>query len=75
MTLRLPKFQYLAPRSLEEAVGILEENGPETMVVAGGTDLYPNMKRRQFTPEVLVGLRGIKELYGIAPLPEGEEAG
>src|SRR5207249_4477387 len=64
MTLRLPKFQYLAPRSLEEAVGILEENGPKAMVVAGGTDLYPNMKRRQFTPEVLVGLRGIKELLG-----------
>ena len=28
------------------------------MLVAGGTDLYPNMKRRQFEPKVLVGLRG-----------------
>ena len=35
------------------------------MLVAGGTDLYPNMKRRQFEPTVLVGLRGIRELVGV----------
>jgi 4-hydroxybenzoyl-CoA reductase subunit beta len=74
MTLRLPKFQYVAPQTIEEAVGVLAEHGPKSMVVAGGTDLYPNMKRRQFTPEVLVGLRGIKEMYGITPLSEGERA-
>jgi 4-hydroxybenzoyl-CoA reductase subunit beta len=67
MTLRLPKFSYIAPRSLEEATGILAEEGPRAMLVAGGTDLYPNMKRRQFTPEVLVGLRGVAELRGVRP--------
>jgi 4-hydroxybenzoyl-CoA reductase subunit beta len=36
------------------------------MAVAGGTDLYPNMKRRQFTPKVLVGLRGLPEATRIA---------
>jgi 4-hydroxybenzoyl-CoA reductase subunit beta len=36
------------------------------MAVAGGTDLLPNMKRRQFEPKVLVGLRGIAEGDGIA---------
>src|SRR5437870_11586826 len=35
------------------------------MIVAGGTDLYPNMKRRQFEPKVLVGLGGIGELRGV----------
>jgi 4-hydroxybenzoyl-CoA reductase subunit beta len=65
MTLRLPKFSYIAPRSLEEATGILAEEGPSAMLVAGGTDLYPNMKRRQFTPQVLVGLRGVPELRGV----------
>ena len=35
------------------------------MAVAGGTDLYPNMKRRQFTPKVLVSLRWISELRSI----------
>ncbi len=68
MTLRLPKFQYVGARSLEEAVEVLAEHGPKAMVVAGGTDLYPNMKRRMFTPEVLVGLRGVAELHGLSQL-------
>ncbi len=64
--MRLPPFQYFAPRSAEEAVRLLAEHGPDAMVVAGGTDLYPNMKRRQFEPKVLVGLRKIRELTGIS---------
>ena len=40
----------------------LAEGGPDTMLLAGGTDLLPNMKRRQQTPRVLVALRGIDEL-------------
>lgn len=67
MTLRLPRFQYIGARSLDEAVDVLHDEGPRAMPVAGGTDLYPNMKRRQFTPEVLVGLRHIPELHGISP--------
>src|SRR5437667_11140349 len=35
------------------------------MLVAGGTDLYPYMKRRQFEPTVLVGLLAIRELRGV----------
>jgi 4-hydroxybenzoyl-CoA reductase subunit beta len=35
------------------------------MLVAGGTDLFPNLKRRQFEPKALVGLRGIRELRGV----------
>jgi len=57
--MRLPPFRYLGPRRVDEAVRLLADHGPEAMVVAGGTDLYPNMKRRQFEPTVLVGLRGI----------------
>ena len=41
------------------------DHGPEAMPVAGGTDLYPNMKRRQFTPKVLVGLRHVDEARGV----------
>src|SRR5256885_147872 len=40
-------------------------HGAEAMLVAGGTDLYPNMKRRQFEPTVLVGLRAIRALQGV----------
>jgi 4-hydroxybenzoyl-CoA reductase subunit beta len=60
--LRLPWFDYRAPRSVAEAVQILAGEGPQAMLVAGGTDLLPNMKRRHQTPKVLVSLRGIEEL-------------
>jgi len=43
----------------------LADGGPEAMAVAGGTDLYPNMKRRQFEPKVLVGLRHIEFARGV----------
>jgi 4-hydroxybenzoyl-CoA reductase subunit beta len=64
--LRLPPFRYVAPPSARVAARILADSGPDAMAVAGGTDLYPNMKRRQFTPKVLVGLRRIAEGHGIA---------
>jgi len=63
--LRLPPFRYEAPRRAQEAARILADHGPEAMPVAGGTDLYPNMKRRQFTPKVLVGLRHVAEARGV----------
>jgi 4-hydroxybenzoyl-CoA reductase subunit beta len=44
---------------------MLADHGPDAMVVAGGTDLYPNMKRRQFEPKVLVSLRGLAQTRGI----------
>jgi 4-hydroxybenzoyl-CoA reductase subunit beta len=63
--MRLPPFTYLAPVSVRDAVKLIADHGPEAMLVAGGTDLYPNMKRRQFEPSVLVGLRGIRDLVGV----------
>jgi 4-hydroxybenzoyl-CoA reductase subunit beta len=64
--MRLPPFSYLAPVSVGDAVKLMADHGPEAMLVAGGTDLYPNMKRRQFEPTVLVGLRGIRGLAGVS---------
>ena len=63
--MRLPPFTYLAPVSVTDAVKLMADHGPAAMLVAGGTDLYPNMKRRQFEPSVLVGLRGIRDLSGV----------
>jgi 4-hydroxybenzoyl-CoA reductase subunit beta len=63
--MRLPSFTYVAPRTVAEAARALAEHGPEAMLVAGGTDLYPNMKRRQFEPKVLVGLRAVRETSGV----------
>lgn len=69
--LRLPPFTYLAPQSLTEAVHQLAAHPPDdTMVVAGGTDLYPNMKRRQFEPTTLIGLRQVREFQQISGTPQ-----
>jgi 4-hydroxybenzoyl-CoA reductase subunit beta len=63
--MRLPKFRYYAPKTVAEAAAILHGEGPLAMVVAGGTDLYPNMKRRHQVPTTLVGLRKIEWLRGV----------
>jgi len=60
--MRLPYFRHYAPRQVGEAARILSGEGPRAMLVAGGTDLLPNMKRRQQVPEVLVSVRGIESL-------------
>ena len=63
--LRLPWFEHRAPRSVAEAATILAGEGPRAMLIAGGTDLLPNMKRRHQAPKVLVSLRGIPELKAL----------
>ncbi len=60
--LRLPSFTYLQPRTLQEALAMKADAGPQGMYVAGGTDLYPNMKRRHQEPGVVISLMGIPEL-------------
>jgi 4-hydroxybenzoyl-CoA reductase subunit beta len=60
--LRLPWFEHRAPRSVAEAAKILAGEGPRAMLIAGGTDLLPNMKRRHQAPQVLVSLGGISGL-------------
>jgi 4-hydroxybenzoyl-CoA reductase subunit beta len=64
--LRLPWFEYRAPRSVAEAAKILAGEGPAAMLVAGGTDLLPNMKRRHQTPKCLVSLRQIEDLKSVS---------
>lgn len=71
--LRLPPFRYLGPRTLDHAIQLLAQEGEQAMLVAGGTDLYPNMKRRQFTPPVLIGLRNIAALKGIEAQGDAHE--
>ena len=60
--MRLPLFEFRAPRTLEEAAHILDGEGGGAMALAGGTDLLPNMKRRQQVPRTLMSLRYIEDL-------------
>ena len=59
--MRLPPFRYRAPRTVAEAAAWLAEGPEGTMILAGGTDLLPNMKRRQQVPGTLLGLRGLRD--------------
>jgi 4-hydroxybenzoyl-CoA reductase subunit beta len=67
--LRLPSFRLLRPRSLAEAVRLLAEEGAgegqPVRLVAGGTDLWPNMKRRNQKAATVISLMGVPELSGI----------
>ena len=62
--MRLPDFRYRAPRTVSDAVSWLAESPDTTMVLAGGTDLLPNMKRRQQVPATVVALRGLRDELG-----------
>src|ERR1700745_368248 len=60
--MRLPKFTYRTPQTIAEAVKIIGDVGPEAQFVAGGTDLYPNMKRRQQMPKTVISVMRLPEL-------------
>ncbi len=64
--MRLPLFEFRAPRTLEEAARILDGERSNAMPLAGGTDLLPNMKRRQQVPRTLMSLRHIESLTRVA---------
>jgi 4-hydroxybenzoyl-CoA reductase subunit beta len=63
--MRLPLFEFRAPHTLKEAARILDGEGANALPLAGGTDLLPNMKRRQQVPRTLMSLRHIESLTQI----------
>jgi 4-hydroxybenzoyl-CoA reductase subunit beta len=64
--MRLPWFGFRSPASIGEAARILAAEGPQAMLIAGGTDLLPNMKRRHQTPAMLVSLARIEALKKVS---------
>jgi 4-hydroxybenzoyl-CoA reductase subunit beta len=64
--MRLPKFSYLVPRTIADAVKMMGDAGAGGQFVAGGTDLYPNMKRRQQTPGTVISVARLGELREIS---------
>jgi carbon-monoxide dehydrogenase medium subunit len=64
-------FKYLAPRSVDEALGALAQHGYDAKALAGGQSLIPMMNFRLAQPAVLVDLNNIPELSFIRPAPDG----
>jgi 4-hydroxybenzoyl-CoA reductase subunit beta len=63
--LPLPIFDYHRPRTLDEALRLLERLGPSARLIAGGTDVLPNMKQGLFDPEHVVSIARLEELRGV----------
>ncbi len=62
---RLPQFDYLKPRTIEETIALLVKHGEKAQVIAGGTDLIPWLKKREKTAgNCVIDLKGLRELEG-----------
>jgi 4-hydroxybenzoyl-CoA reductase subunit beta len=66
----LPRFTLLRPRTLEEALSQLSTHGSEAMIIAGGTDVVPNLQSGLYSPRAMVDIKGIRDLKGISFHPE-----
>jgi CO/xanthine dehydrogenase FAD-binding subunit len=61
--LTLPDFQYLKPKSLQEALQLLDEHKDEAKILAGGIGLLAFMKERLVDPRWVVDIKAIEELH------------
>jgi carbon-monoxide dehydrogenase medium subunit len=65
------RFRYEAPRSLDEAIGLLHDGGDYAKVLAGGQSLVPMMKLRFASPELLVDINNVPGLAYHRADPDG----
>lgn len=69
---RLPKFEFVGPRSLAEVCALTAEAAAgEVLLLAGGTDAILQMRRRERTPRRVIGLKGVRDLAFVRETGEG----
>ncbi len=61
----MKKFDYLKPKTLDEAIALLNQYGEKATLIAGGTDVIVMTKQKKMAPEVLISLRGISGIDSI----------
>ena len=71
----MPAFELLQPNSIAEAQSVLQRNGSDAWVLAGGLDSFDWLKDRIKRPKTVVDLSGIEELRGIRTTSDGIEIG
>ena len=64
--MKAASFCYVRPRSLQEAIALLEEHGEGARVLAGGQSLVPSLNMRLSAPEVLVDISRLAALKDIS---------
>jgi aerobic carbon-monoxide dehydrogenase medium subunit len=62
-----PSFEYYAPTTAEEAIGLLQQLGPEAKILSGGMSLIPLMRLRLAAPRYLID---INRIAGLAEIKE-----
>lgn len=67
----LPRFDYVRPASLAEALQAMAGEPGRVVPLAGGTDLVLSLRQRLVSPAVLAGIGRLAELQGIEDLPDG----
>ena len=63
--MRLPRFDYFAPKTLESALSILAEQGEGAHLFAGGTDVMVKMSAGRLRPKAIIHLMDVEGLDGI----------
>ncbi|OPY77001.1 MAG: Carbon monoxide dehydrogenase medium chain [Syntrophorhabdus sp. PtaU1.Bin058] len=64
---RLPRFDYVVPKTLDEVLKALNKHKGAYRLLAGGTDLIPQLKKREIKePEYVIDLKGISGLDTIS---------
>jgi CO/xanthine dehydrogenase FAD-binding subunit len=59
------EYDYMRPEALDDAIELLSLHGAGATLIAGGTDVLVNIRNRKISPDVLISIRGIKELQHI----------
>src|SRR4051812_49606204 len=67
----MTELRYLAPRTLEEAIGAFAAAGSAARILAGGTDLLVQMRAGTVRPGLIVDIKRIDEMTGIEETADG----
>ncbi len=73
--LRMDPFRLETPDSVDDAVKLLAEHGDKAKILAGGTDVVPNIKHGLHEPDVVVSIGRIASLKGIHDAGDALEIG
>jgi 4-hydroxybenzoyl-CoA reductase subunit beta len=69
--LRLQPFDFVKPKSVDETLALLAKHGRGAKLLAGGTDVMPNLKHGLYEPEVVIALSDLDELRGVRVAKDG----
>jgi xanthine dehydrogenase YagS FAD-binding subunit len=71
----MPAFELFQPATIQDTLGLLDRNGPDAWVLAGGLDSFDWLKDRIKRPKVVIDLSQVDELRGVREVSGGLEIG